>query len=144
MGWNDLSISKLQQLHRWSLEMDDNFTPHIFNCCNYFSMLWLKLNHVCKRDPWSKINVCHLTFKPWSTTIVCVRYYIFTRVNKLRSVFKSVKTSSTILINCPWSSNCYLKQSLHYEPVRQKWFWKWMRNFVQHFIWHVITYPCQG
>ena len=49
MGWNYLSIPKLQRLHRWSLGMDKYFHPMHHNGCNYLSMLGLKLNHVSKR-----------------------------------------------------------------------------------------------
>ena len=49
MGWNYLSIPKLQRLHRWSLGMDKQFHPIHYNVCNYLSMLGLKLNHVSKR-----------------------------------------------------------------------------------------------
>ena len=49
MGWNYLSIPKLQRLHRWSLGMDKQFHPIFYNGCNYLSMLGLKLNHVSKR-----------------------------------------------------------------------------------------------
>ena len=48
MGWNYLSIPKLQRLHRWSLGMDKYFHPTLYNGCNYLSMLGLKLNHVSK------------------------------------------------------------------------------------------------
>ena len=44
MGWNYLSIPKLQRCNRWSLEMDT-----LYNGCNYLSMLGLKLIHVSKR-----------------------------------------------------------------------------------------------
>ena len=49
MGWNYLSIPKLQRLHRWSLGMDKLFHPTHYNGCNYLSMLGLKSNHVSKR-----------------------------------------------------------------------------------------------
>ena len=52
MGWNYLSIPKLQRLHRWSLGMDKWFHSTLYNGCNYLSMLGLKLNHVSKRGPW--------------------------------------------------------------------------------------------
>ena len=35
MGWNYLSIPKLQRLCRWSLEMDKQFPPPLYNGCNY-------------------------------------------------------------------------------------------------------------
>ena len=49
MGWNYLSIPKLQRLNRWSLGMDKLFPPMLDNGCNYLSMLGLKLNHVSKK-----------------------------------------------------------------------------------------------
>ena len=49
MGWNYLSIPKLQRLHRWSLGMDRQFHSTLYNGCYYLSMLGLKLNHVSKR-----------------------------------------------------------------------------------------------
>ena len=48
MGWNYLSIPILQQCNRWSLGMDKQFYPRLYNGCNYLSMLGLKLNHVSK------------------------------------------------------------------------------------------------
>ena len=41
-----------QWLHRWSLGIDKCCHPMIYWVCDYFSMLGLKLNHVCKRGPW--------------------------------------------------------------------------------------------
>ena len=59
--WDQIAyhITKLQQLHHWSLETDKKF--HLLSCngCNYLSMLGLKLNHVSKRVPWCVI-FCHL------------------------------------------------------------------------------------
>ena len=49
MGWNYLSIPKLQRCNRWSLGMDKWFHTTLYNGCNYLSMLGLKLNHVSKR-----------------------------------------------------------------------------------------------
>ena len=57
MGWNHLSIPKLQRLHRWSLGMDKQFHPTLYNGCNYLSMLGLKLNHVSKRG--HRRRKCH-------------------------------------------------------------------------------------
>ena len=50
MGWNYLSIPKLQRLHHWSLGMDEQFHPTLHNGCNYLSMLGLKFIHVSKRS----------------------------------------------------------------------------------------------
>ena len=49
MGWNYLSIPKLQRLHRWSLGMDKQFHPMLYWACDYLSMLGFKLNHVSKK-----------------------------------------------------------------------------------------------
>ena len=45
MGWNYLSIPKLQRLHRWSLGMDKLFHPIHYNVYNYLSMLGLPNCH---------------------------------------------------------------------------------------------------
>ena len=52
MGWNYLSIPKLQRCNRWSLEMDKQFHLTLCQVCDYLSMLGLKLNHVSKRGHW--------------------------------------------------------------------------------------------
>ena len=49
MGWNYLSIPKLQWCSHWNLGMDKPFHPTHYNGCNCLSMLGLKLNHVSKR-----------------------------------------------------------------------------------------------
>ena len=56
MGWNYLSIPKLERLHRWSLGMDKWFYPTLFWACNYFSLLGLKLIHVSTRDHCTRIE----------------------------------------------------------------------------------------
>ena len=57
MGWNYLSIPKLQRLHRWSLGMDKQFRPILYWVCNYISMLGLKLNHVIKSGPMRQTSI---------------------------------------------------------------------------------------
>ena len=49
MGWNYLSIPKLQRCNRWSLGMDKQFYPTLLWACDYLSMLGSKLIHVSKR-----------------------------------------------------------------------------------------------
>ena len=51
VGWNYVSIPKLQWYHRWSLGMDDLFHRTSYWGCNYLSMLKLTLNHVSKSIP---------------------------------------------------------------------------------------------
>ena len=50
MGWNCLSIPKLQRLHHWSLAMGKYFHPTHYNGCDYLCMSGLMLIHV-KRGP---------------------------------------------------------------------------------------------
>ena len=49
MGWNYLSIPKLQWCNCWSLEMDTKFLLTLYNVCNYLSMMGFKFIHVSKR-----------------------------------------------------------------------------------------------
>ena len=53
VGWNDLSISKLQRL-RWNLGMDKYFHPTFYNGCNYLIIFIYKLIYVNKMVPGSK------------------------------------------------------------------------------------------
>ena len=81
MGWNYLSIPKLQRLHRWGLEMDKQFHPALYNGCNHLYVLGLKLNHVGKGAPgpslwteiiWFTVDLCdHLL--PTCGTVFHVR-----------------------------------------------------------------------
>ena len=52
VGWNVLSIPKIQRLHRWSLGMDKQFHPTFYQAYDYLSMLGLKLMHISKRGYW--------------------------------------------------------------------------------------------
>ena len=54
MGWNHLSIHKLQRCNHWSLGMDKLFHPAFYNWCNYISMLGSKLIHVSKGGHWCR------------------------------------------------------------------------------------------
>ena len=47
--WNYLFIPKLQWLHHWSLVMDNQFHPTLYNGSNYLSMLGLKFINVSNR-----------------------------------------------------------------------------------------------
>ena len=68
MGWNYLSIPKLQHCNRWGLGMDKLFHRTLYDGCNYLSMLGLKLIHVSKRGPWS-FQVGLITYPcPWTKT----------------------------------------------------------------------------
>ena len=49
VGWNYLSIPKLERYNHWSLGMDMYLHPTLYWACDYLSMLELKLNHVSKR-----------------------------------------------------------------------------------------------
>ena len=50
VGWNYLSILKLQRLYRWSLGIDKYFYPTQSNGRNYFSMLGFKSTQINHND----------------------------------------------------------------------------------------------
>ena len=64
MGWNYLSIPKLQRLHHWSLEMDKQFHVKYYNGWNYLFMLGLKSINFSKRG---------LNCKKWLHVTLIVR-----------------------------------------------------------------------
>ena len=45
MGWNYLSMPKLQRLHRWSLGIDKQFHPTLYNGCS-----WHRSPHISTHD----------------------------------------------------------------------------------------------
>ena len=51
VGWNYLSVPKIQLLHHWCLWMHNEFHPSLNNEFNYLSILELSKDHVSKRDP---------------------------------------------------------------------------------------------
>ena len=76
MEWNYSSIPKLQRCNRWSLGMDKQFHPTLYNGCNYLSILGLQLIHVSK-GPWSMDGVgsrrvkLHATSVSFAWCVVC-------------------------------------------------------------------------
>ena len=60
MGWNYLSIHKLQRLRRWSLGTDKWIHPTLHNGCNYLSMPGSKLIRVGKKGPLSVASATEL------------------------------------------------------------------------------------
>ena len=69
MGWNYLSIPKLQRWNRWSLGMDKKFHSTLSWACNCFSMLGLKLNEISKWAPglllsWTELQHKHISSVP--------------------------------------------------------------------------------
>ena len=56
MGWNNVSIPKLQRYNRWSLGMDKYFIPHFTWAFNYLSMAGLNIIHVSKSGHRSPFN----------------------------------------------------------------------------------------
>ena len=68
VGWNYLSILKLQRLHRWSLGMDEKFHPTLYDGCIYLFMVGLKLIYINKTVVWSALSqlIAKSLFKPGS------------------------------------------------------------------------------
>ena len=90
MGWNYLSVPKLQWWHRWSLGMDKLFHLTFYNGCYYLSMLGLKLIHV------SRVGGCERVFTPvrWrQVRLSCIKwrstfFSIFFRASIVRSAVR--------------------------------------------------------
>ena len=53
--WDEIIHSQTSMVAP-SLGMDEHFHPIYYNGCNYFTMLWLKLNHVSMGGPY--LNCC--------------------------------------------------------------------------------------
>ena len=53
VGWNNLSIPKLQLCNHWSLGMDKYFHHILYWVSDYLSMQGLKLIHISKGGYWS-------------------------------------------------------------------------------------------
>ena len=58
MGWNCLSIPKLQWCSRGSLRRDKEFHRTVYWACDHLSMPRLKLIHFSKRGPCSLTHLC--------------------------------------------------------------------------------------
>ena len=65
VGWNYLSITKLQRCNRCSLGIDKlcHFTR--YNGCNYLTMMGLKLNRVNKRRHKAQYSLPNLSSLHW-------------------------------------------------------------------------------
>ena len=93
MGWNYLSIPKLQQGTRWSL-MEKWIHHTLYNGCNDLSMHGLNLIYVSKRSLWT-YTLRYAYF--------CVSIYILTVFFRVSSLVlgQSCERSSTGLKNIP-------------------------------------------
>ena len=104
MGWNYLSIPKLQWLPSWSLGMDEWFHPAHQNGWNHLSILGLKLIQLSKWAPCRVLNIyifisifiCsmsvilwigHTELKDWMTFIYIIWIDIYTLVDKKQVAF---------------------------------------------------------
>ena len=113
MGWNNLSIPKLQRLHRWSLGIDKLFHPIHYYGCKYLSMLGLNLSHISKRGPRLNIigpdyetlaprgnvshDINHVYGRPLSTSVGC-------NINMICSALFPQDTLCKVQLrfNAPW------------------------------------------
>ena len=77
VGWDYLSIPKLQRFHRWSLGMDKWYHPTSYGGF----MLGFKLNHVSKRGRWQRQTVLFIrlyapcqSFFTYLFLWICIRW----------------------------------------------------------------------
>ena len=77
VGWNCLSIHKLQLFHSCNLGMDKQFHPTQFSWCYYLSMLGLKLIHVSKRGHESLMKRRYFTRDKYTWFLQLIYVHIF-------------------------------------------------------------------
>ena len=97
MMWNYLSISKLQQLHCWTLGMDKQFHFTLYWECDYLSMLRFKLAHV-NRGPW--YHVRRVEFKQWRQRYAYI--YLYWRTLAVLACWQGTDTTQFISKVCTW------------------------------------------
>ena len=94
MGWNYISILKLQRCSRWSFEMNKLFHPTIYRTCNYIYMPWLRLIHVNKRGPGLRHPL-----------ELCLTDILFQNLNSRKSWWRhQMETFSALLAICAGNS----------------------------------------
>ena len=137
VGWNYLSITKLQQCNRWSLGMDKLFHPTVYNGCNYLSMLGLMLNPVSKSGP-QKIS--HTASSPWvswpvpfwSSIEKKMTYHQTSDIKQTK--FRTLDVSHLILLSsCLWP--------IHWSQVLS-WEWRCRSNAERwsNYIWVINNF----
>ena len=109
MGWNYLSIPKLQRCNRWSLGMDEQFHLRLNWACNYLSMMGLKLIHVSKSG--HRFWVLNI----WGayTWHICVRY-IFISEKGSSLAIQSQCVAAKMPLNCTVSN---IKSTLRLDCI---------------------------
>ena len=133
MGWNYLSIPKLQRCNRWSLGMDKLFHSTLYNGCDYISMLGLKLICLTNYHLWIEINInVSFPLNTWCNNNVVTtskrrhfdvitskwrRFDVIT-TSLLRNVFAGL-TRHTDVRYCVWLVFCcrYLSTGACYRKV---------------------------
>ena len=85
MGWNYLSIPKLQRCNRWSLGMDKQFHPTVYNGCNYLSLgPWKCLHKSWQHSQvWQRSFWCNFLGSLLVAPRVTNRQYIFFECSSL-------------------------------------------------------------
>ena len=118
VGWNYLSIPKLQRCNRWSLGMDKQFHLTLYQTCNYLSMLGLKLNHVKKgllevkcvrktryeKSVSSKYFLYNKMYNKWNKHTKFSLYLIFVPANEVGRGHRKGERASVHL----WTESCPL------------------------------------
>ena len=78
VGWNCLSIPKLQLWNSWSLWMDKQFHPTLHQARDCLSVLGFELIHVSERGHWRRklLNVSIITLDCFCNPNIVVIYYL--------------------------------------------------------------------
>ena len=128
MGWNYLSIPRLQQPCCSILGMDKHFHHTLYWACDYSSMLGWKLFHVNKRGPWWEGEVEKFLYialrylRLWHTYSHADMWgmYMYDTYN-LSAEFIKIFQDMRLLYSCWWhGSLCLQVISKHDLTMRDK------------------------
>ena len=139
MGWNYFIMPKLQQLHRWSLEMDKKFHPTLYWVCDYLSTLRLKLIHVSKRGPWCAQNCFDESCLFFHSEV-----FIFHYKHKLSWDCLILIMGISILMTSSYLNNPSLFHNGHWSMLWKPTTWTFANAWVRGFSDVVATFNHSG
>ena len=112
MGWNYLSIPKVQQCNRWIQGMDNWWHSTLYDGFHHLTMLGFKLIHVSKLDPWASYQIRKIA------NCACT--------GNAGNVFPDTDFKGNRVMHVPWCMSGSLtrgKRSQHSRRMRNPWFY---------------------
>ena len=136
MGWNYLSIPKLERGKHWSLGIVNLFHPTLYWACDYLSMLGLKIHHVGKGVPVIWMSYSDVA---WTIAILLLQYI----PRNMHTVFALL----CFVVVIHWLISPYPSGLLHWHcgnltivpvPAKQPW-WIWINTSCEFIMNDCIT-----